>query len=159
MQDNAGVIAPPPLIAALTVVFGLALDWLAPAYILAVLLDVTTRAILGFLLAGSGAWLAFRAERTFRAAGTNVHPWRPALVLATAGPYKWLRNPMYLGMGLIVAGIGVFLASDWTIVFLAPAALLIHFGVVLREERYLAAKFGDDYRRYLANVPRYGWPA
>jgi protein-S-isoprenylcysteine O-methyltransferase Ste14 len=57
----------------------------------------------------------------------------------------------------LTAGIAIALASDWTLVLLVPAAFVLHFGVVLREERYLARKFGDDYRRYLAQVPRYGW--
>ena len=53
---------------------------------------------------------------------------------------------MYVGLALIVAGLGIALASDWTLVMLVPAMLLIHFGVVEREERYLEAKFGDAYR-------------
>jgi protein-S-isoprenylcysteine O-methyltransferase Ste14 len=65
---------------------------------------------------------------------------------------------MYVGLGLLVAGIAIALASDWTLVMLVPAALVLHFGVVLREERYLAAKFGEDYLDYKARVPRYGWP-
>jgi protein-S-isoprenylcysteine O-methyltransferase Ste14 len=158
-KDIAGVIAPPPLIAGLTILCGLALDWLAPAYILSVLFAPATRIILGLALAGGGAWLVFKAERTFKAVGTNVPPWRPALALVTQGPYAWLRNPMYLAAGLLVAGIGFLFASDWTIVLLVPAGLLLHFGVVLREERYLETKFGDEYRRYKAKVPRYGWPS
>ena len=47
---------------------------------------------------------------------------------------------------------------DWTLVMLVAGALLIHFGVVRREERYLEAKFGDAYRRYRDAVPRYGLP-
>ena len=58
----------------------------------------------------------------------------------------------------MVAGIGIALASDWTLVMLVAAALTLHFGVVKREERYLAAKFGEPYRQYIKTVPRYGWP-
>jgi protein-S-isoprenylcysteine O-methyltransferase Ste14 len=65
---------------------------------------------------------------------------------------------MYVGLACLVAGIGVALASDWTLVMLVVAALLIHFGVVKREERYLEAKFGDAYRSYRDAVPRYGLP-
>jgi protein-S-isoprenylcysteine O-methyltransferase Ste14 len=65
---------------------------------------------------------------------------------------------MYVGLGSLVAGIGVGFASDWTLVLLVPAALVIHYGVVLREEAYLVRKFGETYRRYKDAVPRYGWP-
>jgi protein-S-isoprenylcysteine O-methyltransferase Ste14 len=65
---------------------------------------------------------------------------------------------MYVGLACLVAGVGVALASDWTLVALVAAALLIHFGVVKREERYLEAKFGDAYRNYMSTVPRYGLP-
>jgi protein-S-isoprenylcysteine O-methyltransferase Ste14 len=65
---------------------------------------------------------------------------------------------MYVGLALLVAGIGVALASDWTLVMLVFAALMVHFGVVKREEQYLEAKFGNAYRRYMASVPRYGLP-
>ena len=81
-----------------------------------------------------------------------------SLALATGGIYRWLRNPMYVGSALMLAGIGIALGSEWMLILLIPAWLLLHYGVVLREERYLEAKFGDDYRRYKASVPRYGWP-
>jgi protein-S-isoprenylcysteine O-methyltransferase Ste14 len=61
-------------------------------------------------------------------------------------------------LALIVAGLGIALASDWMLVMLVPAVLLLHFGVVKREERYLEAKFGDAYRAYKERVPRYGIP-
>jgi len=68
-----------------------------------------------------------------------------------------MRNPMYVGLTLLLAGLAIALASDWTLVLLVPAALVLHFGVVKREERYLEAKFGEAYRVYKGNVPRYGW--
>jgi len=96
------------------------------------------------------------AERQFRTVGTNVQPWKPTLRIATEGVYSRMRNPMYIGLLLLTGGIGVGLASDWTLALLAPMALVLHFGVVKREERYLEAKFGDTYRRYMAKVPRWG---
>jgi protein-S-isoprenylcysteine O-methyltransferase Ste14 len=156
--DNAVVIAPPPLIALIVVVAGLSLDRLLPAHVLAVLLPFWTRLVIGLLLAGAGGVIAVVAEFQFKAIGTNVMPWKPTLRLATDGIYQYVRNPMYVGLALLVAGIGVGLASDWILVLLVPAALVMHFGVVRREERYLEAKFGDIYRAYKAHVPRYGWP-
>ena len=156
--DNPGVIAPPPLIALATVVVGVALDWVLPVYVLDVLFLFWTRVTVGLILIAAGAALAIAARRTFVRIGTNVQPWKPSLRLASIGVYTYLRNPMYVGLALIVAGIAIALASDWTLVLLIPAALVMHYRVVLREERYLEEKFGDAYRRYKQIVPRYGWP-
>jgi protein-S-isoprenylcysteine O-methyltransferase Ste14 len=155
---TAGVIAPPPLIALAAVVIGLTLDWLVPAYLLTLLMSLEMRIVLGALLVGAGCALPIAARRRFVAAGTNVDPFKPALKLESGGVYAYLRNPMYVGLGLIAAGLGIALASDWTLVMLVPGALLIHYGVVMREERYLEARFGDAYRRYRDAVPRYGLP-
>jgi protein-S-isoprenylcysteine O-methyltransferase Ste14 len=157
-RDTPGVIAPPPLIALATVAVGLFIDWLFPVYVLTVLMGWPTRWTIGAVLFAAGGALAFAGERKFKEAGTNVPPWKPALRLATGGIYQWVRNPMYVGLALLVAGIGIAAASDWTLVMLVPAALVMHYGVVLREERYLEARFGNDYRQYKARVPRYGWP-
>jgi protein-S-isoprenylcysteine O-methyltransferase Ste14 len=156
--DNAGVIAPPPLIALATVALGLLIDWLFPVPVLQVLLDWPTRLVIGGVLVAAGLALGIAGFSFFRRAGTNANPWLPAVHLATGGIYQWVRNPMYVGFALLVAGIGIALDSVWTLVLMIPAALVIHYGVVLREERYLEAKFGDAYRRYRQAVPRYGWP-
>ena len=157
-RDSAGVIAPPPLIALAAVVLGLALDWLLPAYLLTVLLSWPERIAIAVVLIGAGAALAIPAMRGFRSAGTHVEPWKPSSALVTDGIFGWLRNPMYVGLAFLVFGLGIALASDWTLVMLVPAVLMLHFGVVKREERYLEAKFGDAYRQYKARVPRYGIP-
>jgi len=54
---------------------------------------------------------------------------------------------MYLGLAMFVLGVGVAMGSAWTLAMLVPAALVLHCGVVLREERYLEERFGEDYRR------------
>ena len=157
-RDNAGVIAPPPLIALAVVVLGLALDWLLPAYVLTVLLTFWARIVIAVVLFGAGAALALPAMRGFRSAGTHVEPWKPATALVTDGIFGWLRNPMYVGLTLLLTGLSIALASDWMLVMTIVFMPVIHFGVVRREERYLEAKFGNAYRAYKARVPRYGWP-
>lgn len=156
-SETPGVIAPPPLIALAAVVLGLALDWLLPANPLRVVLGLPGRLALGGFLMASGLGLAIVAERAFHRIGTNVAPWKPALGLAAIGPYAHTRNPMYLGLALFVAGLGIALGSLWVLAMLVPAALVMHYGVVRREERYLEQRFGDDYRRFKVAVPRYGW--
>ena len=157
-RDNPSVIAPPPLIALATVLLGLAMDWLMPAFVLTVLLPFEVRMLLGGLFLAGGIALAVIAREVFVHAGTALNPYKPSSVLATSGVYAHLRNPMYVGLGFIVGGIAIAAASDWTLVLLVVAALTIHFGVVRREEAYLEGKFGDAYRHYIASVPRYGWP-
>jgi protein-S-isoprenylcysteine O-methyltransferase Ste14 len=155
-RDTPGVIAPPPLIATAAVVLGLFLDRTVPAQMLAAKMSFTERIVVGGFVALAGAALAVTAERRFKAVGTNVPPWKPALHLATSGVYDRMRNPMYIGLMLLTGGIGIALASDWTLVLIMPMAIVLHYGVVLREEGYLEGKFGEEYRRYKARVPRWG---
>jgi len=158
VRDTAGVIAPPPLLALAAIVFGLLLDGLFPAYVLTVLLDFDDRILIAIVLALAGAALAVPAVLAFRRAGTHVEPWKPASALVTRGIFRFVRNPMYVGLIVLVAGIAVALASDWTLVMTVALAVTLHYGVVRREERYLAAKYGERYRDYCARVSRYGWP-
>lgn len=156
--DNAGVVAPPPLLALGAAVIGVTLDWLIPAYVLTVLLTWPERIAIAVVLFVAGCALAFPAIRGFRASGTHVEPWKPATALVTDGVFRWLRNPMYVALTLFLIALAFALASDWTLVTTVIFAMVIHFGVVRREERYLEAKFGDAYRGYKARVPRYGIP-
>ncbi|HEY6023826.1 MAG TPA: isoprenylcysteine carboxylmethyltransferase family protein [Pseudolabrys sp.] len=158
VRDTVGVIAPPPLIALGAILLGIALDWLIPAYLLTALLSRSGRITISVLLIAAGVALAVSGRGVFVRLGTNVNPYKPSIALATTGIFAYVRNPMYVGLAFLVAGIGVALTSDWTLVMLVAAALLMHFGVVKREERYLEAKFGDAYRRYMSAVPRYGLP-
>ncbi len=156
--DIPGVIAPPPLIAVAAVAIGLTLDWLFPAYLLTVLLAFETRIVIGILLIVAGVALALSARNTFVRSGTNVNPYQPVLALVTGGVFAQIRNPMYVGLILISAGIGIACASDWTLVMTVVLVLTLHFGVILREERLLEEKFGEAYRQYKMQVPRYGLP-
>ena len=155
-SDTAGVIAPPPLLALAAVIAGLGLERLYPVGIIARIPPLPRYALAAALLA-LALFVSWRAIRAFGRAGTEVKPWRSTTALVTADIFAHTRNPMYWGLGLLILCIAVGLASGWTLIALAAFALVIHFGVVLREERYLERKFGDDYRRYKSIVPRYGW--
>ena len=80
---------------------------------------------------------------------------KPTMSIVTAGPFRFTRNPLYLGVTLIYCGLALVSNTWWGFVLLVPVLLLIHFGVVAREERYLERKFGDSYRQYRASVRRY----
>jgi protein-S-isoprenylcysteine O-methyltransferase Ste14 len=157
-RETAGIVAPPPLIALAAIGLGLVLDWLFPAFVLTLLLSLTLRIVAGVALVAAGAALAVAGRNAFMRSGTNVNPYKPVTALVTTGIYSYVRNPMYVGLALLVAGIGIAFASDWILVMLVVQILTIHFGVIRREERFLAAKFGDEYRQYKEKVPRYGLP-
>jgi protein-S-isoprenylcysteine O-methyltransferase Ste14 len=157
-RDSPGVIAPPPLIALVAFLLGLALDWFFPLFTLRGFFGFGTRLIVGAILIATGAATAILAGNNFRQAGTNIEPWKPSLTLVTGGIFARMRNPMYVGLILLFAGIAIALGSDWMLILLVLMAAILHFGVVKREERYLEAKFGEPYRAYLNSVPRYGLP-
>jgi protein-S-isoprenylcysteine O-methyltransferase Ste14 len=152
--DTAGVLAPPPLIYLGFLILGLALEFLVvrtQGLDMPAALRWTVVAL--FLLVGIAAIVA--AVLRFRRAGTPAPPWQPTTAFVAQGVYRFTRNPMYLGMTLIYCAIGV--AADAPVVFwmLVPLAVTIHYGVVLREERYMTGKFGDAYIDYANRVPRW----
>ena len=155
-KDVAGVLVFPPLIPLLALVIGILLDWLLPLQFLAPI-PLALRVVVGLVLFVLGITSAVAGTRAFKRVGTNVNPLQPSLALTGEGIFAHLRNPMYVGMALAVLGIVVGFALEWTLFALVVGALVMHVGVVLREERYLERKFGNDYRTYKARVPRYGW--
>ncbi len=150
-NDAPGVLAHPPLIYLGFLVVALAIDWIWPAPVLPQSSQYWVAAALFAL--GLGA--AVPAFLRFVRAGTNVPTNRPATALVTHGPYRFSRNPIYVGLTLAYLAIAVAIDSLWAIFMLAAVLPVMHYGVVLREERYLERKFGEDYRRYRAAVRRW----
>jgi protein-S-isoprenylcysteine O-methyltransferase Ste14 len=95
------------------------------------------------------------AIATITLAGSNVPTNLPTTTIVGTGPYRFTRNPIYLGMVLGLIGLAIALNSLWLLLTLVPFALAIRYGVVAREEAYLERKFGDVYRRYCAHVRRW----
>ncbi|EMS97418.1 isoprenylcysteine carboxyl methyltransferase [Agrobacterium tumefaciens str. Cherry 2E-2-2] len=107
------------------------------------------------LLVATGTPLMLLAGGLFRRLGTNIPPSQPTTLIATTGPYRWTRNPMYLGMALIYAGLAIGFDGPIAFALLPLVLIAIQTQVIVREERYLEAKFGDEYRRYKAEVRRW----
>src|SRR6478672_10026337 len=151
------IVAPGPWIAFGALAFGIAFDTLHAIRLIG-FMPRWMRNSVGLVLIALGLWYVVRANIIFRREKTPFQPWRPTRIIAARDIYGYSRNPMYQGFIILVLGIGVLLRSDGTMLMLLPAAMLVHYGVVLREERYLDRRFGEAYRRYMAAVPRYGWP-
>lgn len=107
----------------------------------------------GLILLGSAIFAA--AVRNFSRAATPVPSTRPVRTLVTTGVHGLSRNPIYVGMFLLYAGIGVAARSSWVLVLALPLAVVMRYGVVAREEAYLEWRFGDAYREYKARVRRW----
>ena len=88
-------------------------------------------------------------------AGTNVPSKLPTTTIVDTGPFRFTRNPIYVGMMLGLIGLAIAFNSLWLLMTLALFALIIRYGVITREEAYLERKFGDVYRRYRARVRRW----
>jgi protein-S-isoprenylcysteine O-methyltransferase Ste14 len=149
--DNPGVIAFPPLIWLVNAVISVLVHLLIRLPIMSYRISLVC-GIISIILAPT---LALSAVRTLKAAGTNVLPSEPALTIVRDGPFRFTRNPIYLAICLVQVALGFFL-NDWiTLLFVIPLALIFHYGVILREERYLTAKFGEPYLQYKRQVRRW----
>jgi protein-S-isoprenylcysteine O-methyltransferase Ste14 len=153
--DHPGVIAPPPIIHGGTALLAIILNWLIPVALPDVFLVEEVRHGVGPVLSVLSVMLAMISIRRFRKAGTNVPPWLPATTIVETGPYRFTRNPMYLGLAGLYLGIGLIVGSLWFAVLFVPLIIVMQRGVILREEVYLAGKFGDDYLAYKARVRRW----
>ena len=80
---------------------------------------------------------------------------KPSTGIVTDGAFCFSRNPTYLSLTLLYVGVALMLDSHWILMMCVPAAALTHWGVVLREERYLEKKFREEYRTYAQKVRRW----
>lgn len=150
-EDNPGVIAQPPYVFLGFLALGVGLDAVWPFGLGLDGAEVPA----GIATVCLGLAIATLALRQFAAAGTSYQTRDPARVLLTRGLYRHSRNPVYIGLLGVYAGIGLALDMPWILALGVPAAALVRYGVIAREERYLEAKFGEGYVRYRAAVRRW----
>jgi protein-S-isoprenylcysteine O-methyltransferase Ste14 len=148
-QDNPDIKVPPPLIYLLPLVLGLLFD---------------RRAHVPFLPSGVGRIVGCSSEagccsgwfrKTMHDADAPVRTDRPVPRLTTDSPFRYTRNPAYLGLAMIYAGIAVLRNALWAVLLLPLVLWVIQREVIGREERYLERTFGEEYLDYKTKVRRW----
>jgi protein-S-isoprenylcysteine O-methyltransferase Ste14 len=110
---------------------------------------------LGVVFIVVGAAFVVLARREFAQQGQPTDPGLPTSKIVTTGVFSVSRNPLYLGGVCFLAGIALALNLPWVLVLLLPAFVACHYILIMPEEKYLASKFGEEYRMYAASVQRW----
>ena len=150
--DRSNAVVRPPVALALAFLAGLAAQWLYP---LPFVPQGMPKSWVGAAVFVTGLALVTWAFATMRRAGTRVETIEPTTAIVTSGPYRYTRNPIYVGMFIGLIGLAVGFDSLWIAIALVPFYVVIRYGVIAREEAYLDRKFGDVYRSYKSQVGRW----
>ncbi|MFZ1041961.1 MAG: isoprenylcysteine carboxylmethyltransferase family protein [Anaerolineales bacterium] len=147
-MDHAQVMVPPPLVFLGYLIGALILNWIVPfpAPWTFVLRIVGGFAIIGGILFVGSAFLQMRK------ANTPVDPREPVTAFVTTGPYRFTRNPIYLGFFLIYLGFTLLAGTLWGLIASPFLIWTITNAVIRAEEIYLDEKFGEQYKQYRSRV-------
>lgn len=111
--------------------------------------------MVGFVIILLSGGLLYWAGAVFQEFGEDSDPTVPTRHFIDSGPYKFCRNPMYLAGTISLLGSAIVFNSWWLFFATLVQLYVLHFGVVMREEKYMLSRFGDEYRRYMKRVPRW----
>ena len=151
-MDSSNAIIRPPIAWILGFVVGLAFDRLYPLQF--VPLSIPAGWVGGLVFAMAFA-LAMWGIVAITKAGSRVETTVPTTAIVETGPYRFTRNPIYMGFFLGLIRLAIGFDSLWVLAMLVPFYVVIRYGVVAREEAYLERKFGDIYRGYRSRVRRW----
>ena len=127
------------------------MGWFTGAFRLALML-------VGAALVIAAGVLFVASTRAFKRHKTTIMPHRGASALITDGPFRYSRNPIYLANTCAVFGAGLLIGIGWLLLGAAVAAALTEILAIRREERHLAANFGEAWQHYKLRTPRWlGW--
>jgi protein-S-isoprenylcysteine O-methyltransferase Ste14 len=142
---------PPPLPNLAGLIIGLLIGWLVPWPIGAYSLVLPA----GLALTGVVVWLSVSMALAFKRHGTPPDPAEETTAIIDTGPFKFSRNPAYLTVALLQIALGLLFNNGWIVLLTLPAATIVNYVVVTKEEAYLEGKFGAEYLRYKARVRRW----
>ena len=111
--------------------------------------------LLGILIIAIGFAIPFSAKVMFGRKGTPMKPFSQATELVQNGPYRWTRNPMYLGLVIMLTGFGICLGTLLPFIIIPPFIVLIDRRVIVVEEKMLREIFGEAYDNYCKQVRRW----
>lgn len=152
-RDHAAVIAPPPLLLAICIAVGFMAQHLKRLPFLPGA-DRFLRPLCITLFAAA-AMIFFSDVRELIRHHIHPSPYKPTVELVVGGIYRWTRNPIYVAFLLIALALAVAANSAWLLLSAVTLFVLLHFGVVKPEERYLSTKFGSIYNDYYRRVRRW----
>lgn len=109
----------------------------------------------GVVLIFTGAGFIVSARRAFARFQQPTDPGQPTSQVMTTGVFAISRNPLYLGAALLFCGVALMMNALWTLVTLLVSLVVCHYVLIVPEETYLAAKFGEEYKAYSATVRRW----
>lgn len=150
-HGTSGALAPPPVLFAAALAIGLIVELVVqpPS------LPQVPRIIVASVLLLSGLAISLWFIGTFRRVHTPIDLSKPTTSLVTGGPFALTRNPGYVGLAAIYAGLACLLDASWALILLLPTLVLVDRAVIAREERYLERRFGQPYLDYKARVRRW----
>ncbi len=150
-NDNAHAITLPPLIYLSGFLIGAVFHLFFPYPILTAPINLVS----GVVLIALSIPLVVFSIRRLSDAGTAIDVRKPTTAIVSSGAYAFSRNPIYLAMTFLYAGVALLLNALFVLATLLPVLVVMHFGVIAREEKYLEQKFGEEYVRYKKNVRRW----
>jgi protein-S-isoprenylcysteine O-methyltransferase Ste14 len=150
-NNQTGVRIPPPILTLLHLIAAFVLGWLVPLSIP----GLEEIDLLGWILVGAGLGLLFSAVSQFNKAETTLDPFGGTTKIVIAGPYRFSRNPIYLGFVCMLIGFPLMIDKAWGLI-LAPLLMILMTRLVIEhEEAYLEQKFGQEYLEYKSRVRRW----
>ena len=143
---------PPPLV----MLTAIAVMWLMPGGSQRLTISGLS-AIAGIAVMIIGVLVAFTGVRAFRVAATTINPLKPdtATNLVTKGVFDYTRNPMYLGMVLVLIGNTIYLENPRCVVVILAFVLFMNRFQIVPEERAMQSLFGESFTKYCAQVRRW----
>jgi len=149
MEQKRKII--PPVYLLMTLLLMWFMDYFVPVY------DYVSPPIAyaGIIAVLGGIAMATIAARMFKEVDTGIKPFDEATALVTGGFYRFTRNPMYMGMFLLLLGVAFLLGSAGALLPIPVFVLIIRNNFVLGEERFMEAAFGQQYREYKTRVRRW----
>jgi protein-S-isoprenylcysteine O-methyltransferase Ste14 len=152
-KDRARIIAPPPLLAIICIAIAFWARHFESLPLFAARSAVQVVIGAGFIVAAIAIIVSCR--NVFIRHGTHPNPYTPTKAVVVTGPYRFSRNPIYVAFLIFVLSFALLANSYWFVFAAVLLLILLHFGVVRREEIYLSEKFGDEYSAYCSRVRRW----
>jgi len=154
-RDGAAVRIFPPAVPLLTILIGVALNWVWPLDLGPAIPAPERYWLGGAIVLGAILVLGVWPVLLFRRSGQNENPWKPTPSVVDRGPFRFTRNPMYVQMVLVCVGVAVMLMNWWVLLLTPVGAWVLQRLAIVPEEAYLERKFGETYIAYKRHVRRW----